>query len=69
VPGLIEVSEIAAGEDRSFAYGVLGEARPEVSGLSPVSASQMGSTAVTITGKNLAGATAVQFGTQNAASG
>jgi alpha-tubulin suppressor-like RCC1 family protein len=68
VPGLIDVSEIAAGEDRSFAYGVLREARPEVSGLSPVSGSQMGGTAVTITGKNLAGATAVQFGTQTAAS-
>ncbi len=68
VPGLIEVSEIAAGEDRSFAYGVLGEAGPEVSGLSPVSGSQMGGTTVTITGKNLAGATAVQFGTQSAAS-
>jgi alpha-tubulin suppressor-like RCC1 family protein len=68
VPGLIDVSYIAAGEDRSFAYGVLGEARPEVSGLSPVSGSQIGGTAVTITGKNLAGATAVKFGTQNAAS-
>jgi len=68
VPGLIDVSEIAAGEDRSFAYGVLGEATPEVSGLSPVSGSQMGDTVVTITGKNLAGTTAVQFGTQTAAS-
>ncbi|HEV7938442.1 MAG TPA: hypothetical protein VGP18_10525 [Solirubrobacteraceae bacterium] len=36
VPGLVNVSEIAAGEDRSFAYGVLDEARPEVSGLSQV---------------------------------
>jgi hypothetical protein len=25
VPGLIDVSEIAAGENRSFAYGVLSE--------------------------------------------
>ncbi len=68
VPGLIDVSEIAAGEDRSFAYGMLGEPMPEVSGLSPVSGSQIGGTAVTVTGKNLAGATAVMFGTQNAAS-
>jgi alpha-tubulin suppressor-like RCC1 family protein len=68
VPGLIDVSEVAADEDQSFAYGVLDEARPEVSGLSPVSGSQMGGTAVTITGKNLAGATGVQFGTQAAAS-
>ena len=68
VPGLIDVSEIAAGEDQSFAYGVLDEARPEVFGLSPIGGSQMGGTAVTITGKNLADATAVQFGTQVAAS-
>jgi hypothetical protein len=68
VSGLIDVSEITAGEDRSFAYGVLDEARPEVSGLSPAGGSQMGGTAVTITGKNLAGTTAVQFGTQTAAS-
>ncbi len=50
VPGLIDVSEIAAGENRSFAYGVLGEPMPEVSGLSPASGSQMGGTTVTITG-------------------
>jgi alpha-tubulin suppressor-like RCC1 family protein len=68
VPGLIDVREIAAGEDRSFAYGVLDEANPDVSGLSPVTGSQTGGTAVTITGKNLLGATAVRFGTQSAAS-
>jgi alpha-tubulin suppressor-like RCC1 family protein len=68
VPGLIDVSEIAAGEGRSFAYGVLGETQPEVSELSPVSGSQMGGTVVTIKGKNFVGATAVKFGTQDAAS-
>lgn len=68
VPGLIDVSEIAAGEGRSFAYGVLGETHPEVSGLSPVSGSQMGGTVVTITGKNFVGATAAKFGALNAAS-
>lgn len=41
VPGLIDVSEIAAGVNQSFAYGVLDDARPEVSKVTHESSDQM----------------------------
>ncbi len=68
VPWLRDATEIAAGDDRSFAYGVLAEPLPAVSGLNPSSGSVTGGKTVTITGKNLAGATAVRFGSVEARS-
>ncbi|WP_340373789.1 IPT/TIG domain-containing protein [Streptomyces sp. SS7] len=49
----------------SFTYTVV---LPSVTGVSPVSGPTSGGTAVTLTGANLSGATAVRFGAANAAS-
>jgi alpha-tubulin suppressor-like RCC1 family protein len=65
VSGLGQVSGISAGTLHSLTYG---EPTPAVSALSPNTGSGAGGTSVTITGSNLAGASAVKFGTHAASS-
>jgi len=65
VAGLGGVAGIAAGGSHSLSYGV---PAATVTGVSPSSGPQPGGTTVTITGTNLAEATAVHFGAADAAS-
>ncbi len=65
VKGLSEVAGISAGESHSLAYG---EPLPTITAVSPGIGPTLGGTSVTITGANLAGATAVRFGASSASS-
>ncbi len=65
VMGLAEGAGISAGGLWSLAYG---ELVPSVTSLSPAAGPNSGGTAVTITGANLTGATAVKFGSTAAES-
>lgn len=65
VPGLKGVTAIDAGSFHSLSIGPL---LPTVTAVSPKEGAPGGATAVTITGTNLTGATAVKFGTNNATS-
>ncbi len=65
VSGLGQVSGISAGTAHSLTYG---EPTPAVTAVSPNSGSSAAGSAVTITGNNLGGASAVYFGTHVAAS-
>jgi alpha-tubulin suppressor-like RCC1 family protein len=63
--GLLEVKGISAGSDYSLAFG---PPAPAVAGVSPSAGPQTGGTTVTITGTDLAEATAVRFGSSSATS-
>jgi Regulator of chromosome condensation (RCC1) repeat/IPT/TIG domain len=65
VSGLGQVSGISAGTLHSLTFG---EPTPAVSGLSPNSGPSAGASTVTITGSNLAAASAVYFGSHPATS-
>jgi alpha-tubulin suppressor-like RCC1 family protein len=65
VKGLGEVAGISAGARHDLTFG---EPLPVVSAVSPSSGASSGGTSVTITGTNLAGATAVKFATKAAVS-
>jgi alpha-tubulin suppressor-like RCC1 family protein len=68
VPNLSGVSAIAASGYHDLAFGVLANTVPSVTGVSPSNGPDAGGTRVTITGTNLTGASAVKFGSANAAS-
>jgi PGF-pre-PGF domain-containing protein len=57
-----------AGSGAGAAYIFLTAAAPTVTGISPASGTTAGGTSVTVTGTGFTGATAVKFGTTNAAS-
>jgi alpha-tubulin suppressor-like RCC1 family protein len=65
VPALGQVVGVAAGGSQMIAFG---ESLPTVTGVSPSVGPSAGGNAVTITGTNLANATAVHFGANAAAS-
>jgi alpha-tubulin suppressor-like RCC1 family protein len=65
VKGIGQVAGIAGGGSHSLSFG---PPPPSVSGVSPASGPQPGSTSVTITGANLAEASAVRFGAAAASS-
>jgi alpha-tubulin suppressor-like RCC1 family protein len=65
VKGIGEVAGIAGGGSHSLSFG---PPPPSVSGVSPASGPQPGGTSVTITGANLAEASAVRFGATPASS-
>jgi hypothetical protein len=64
VAGLAKVAAVSAGSRHVVAYG---EPQPSVNGVSPGVGPATGGTTVTITGGDLAGATAVHFGSTEAA--
>ncbi len=65
VTGLGKVAGIAAGGSHSLSFG---PPPPSVTGLSPSQGPQLGATQVTVSGANLAEATAVHFGANSASS-
>jgi alpha-tubulin suppressor-like RCC1 family protein len=65
VSGVAKASAVSVGGAHMLAYG---EPLPVVTGISPVSGPTSGGTTVTISGGNLAGATAVTFGSTEASS-
>jgi alpha-tubulin suppressor-like RCC1 family protein len=65
VAGITKVASVSAGGLHMVAYG---EPIPVITGVSPNKAPLSGGTIVTISGANLAGATAVKFGTIEASS-
>jgi alpha-tubulin suppressor-like RCC1 family protein len=68
VSGLDDAVTIAAGGYTGFAGVTLGASRPTVSSVSPEAVPTEHPATITITGSNLAGATAVTFGSTNASS-
>ena len=68
VCGLVGVSGVASRGAHTLAYGGTAAQCPAVSAVSPSSGPAAGATTVTITGTDFTGATAVRFGTANAAS-
>jgi len=68
VSGLSGVTAIAAGNGQSYAVGATPVAYPQVAKLVPYTGPETGGTTVTITGLNFTGATAVKFGSKEAAS-
>jgi alpha-tubulin suppressor-like RCC1 family protein len=65
---LSQVTALAAGDDFSLAYGVPGPPFPLVAGVAPNGGPSSGGTSVTITGSDFNEATAVKFGSTDAAS-
>jgi len=68
VSGLSGVTAIAAGNGQSYAVGATPVAYPQIAKLAPYTGPETGGTTVTITGLNFTGATAVKFGSEEAAS-
>ncbi|HXN39904.1 MAG TPA: IPT/TIG domain-containing protein, partial [Solirubrobacteraceae bacterium] len=68
VRGLSQVTALAAGDDFSLANGVPGPPSSLVTGVAPNGGPSSGGTSVTITGSDFNEATAVKFGSSDAAS-
>ncbi len=68
VSGLSGATAIAAGNGQSYAVGATPIAYPQIAELNPYQGPEAGGTSVTITGLNFTGATAVEFGSEEAAS-